>query len=281
MSRAVAVTYVWDGGDSTNNINAPLNWESDNAPMSDVANTDLLFGGTVRLSPNVDRNFGARSVIFNNNAGAFTIGGANLDVGSGGIVNNSFQMMTFTDSINFGGVPFSEINANNGKLTFTKTVFLPSDGLTVRAVRDVTFFGNLSGDSKVTKLGSGFLIWRPSVPTPFALVIEEGAVATNEDFGTDVFTSSATISINGSANLQLYESATLDGAQLTCVSTADLLMAIGKTLTLQNGARFTKAGAFSFYTGSHLLVANPGSVFSTDTFSLSSGNLTVRLGYGT
>src|SRR5262245_39651819 len=80
---ARAATDTWDGGGTDNNISTNNNWADNTAPASDLNNTDLIFAGNVRLAPNFSSTLGAHSVTFNNTAGAFTLGGQSLSIGSG------------------------------------------------------------------------------------------------------------------------------------------------------------------------------------------------------
>src|SRR5262249_31199884 len=98
-ARALAVNETWDGGGADNNFSTNNNWADNTAPASDLVNTDLFFQGTVRLAPNVSAAFSTNSVTFNSTVGAnaFTIGGVQLNVGAGGIVNNDADTNTFTN----------------------------------------------------------------------------------------------------------------------------------------------------------------------------------------
>src|SRR6185436_14851148 len=69
---ARAVTDTWDGGGGDNNLSTNNNWVDNSAPASDIANTDLIFGGGIRLTPAVSVAFSANSLVFNNTAGAFS-----------------------------------------------------------------------------------------------------------------------------------------------------------------------------------------------------------------
>src|SRR5438309_1617155 len=101
---AHATTFTWDGGGADNNLSTSANWNPDGAPGSDLVNTNLIFAGSVRLFPNVSAAFSTNSVTFNNTAGAFTIGGLQLNVGAGGIVNNDADTDKFTNLVSFSGV---------------------------------------------------------------------------------------------------------------------------------------------------------------------------------
>ena len=66
-----AVTDTWDGGGGNDNISTGANWLDSTAPGSDLVNTDLIFAGVLRLTPNFAAPFNADSVTFDNTAGAF------------------------------------------------------------------------------------------------------------------------------------------------------------------------------------------------------------------
>src|SRR5947208_2865434 len=99
---ARAATDTWDGGGADNNISTNNNWADNTAPASNLTNTDLIFAGTTRLAPNFSGVFSAHSVTFNNTAGAFTLGGQLLTIGSGGIVNNDADTQTFSNLVTVG-----------------------------------------------------------------------------------------------------------------------------------------------------------------------------------
>ena len=70
---ARAVTDTWDGGSSLFDfLNVDENWVDNSAPGSNLVNTDLIFAGSNRLTPNVTAAFSTRSITFDNTAGAFT-----------------------------------------------------------------------------------------------------------------------------------------------------------------------------------------------------------------
>src|SRR5687768_15448680 len=118
LPPARAVPDTWDGGGVNDLLTLDANWLDNSAPLSDLANTDLIFAGPVRLTPAVLAAFSARSITFNNTAGAFVIQGQPFDVGSFGIVNNDTQTMTFENRVRFSGVANATINAAAGGLNF-------------------------------------------------------------------------------------------------------------------------------------------------------------------
>ena len=250
------------------------NWLDDTAPASDLANTDLIFGAALRLNPALPFAFSAHSITFNNAAGAYGFLGAQLNVGNGGIVNNDTQTMTFTNLVSFSGAFISEIDAASGGLTFTNTVTLPPAAhLDVRGAEN-TSFANIAGGggSQLVKSGAGTMLWAPSIATAFNLFISGGMVRTPADGGTDVFNSTAIITVDGTSVFKMGESVTLNGAQLTRAAGADINLAAGKTLTVQNGADVDITGSYTNSTGTTITVTGAGSTFSTtSTLAISSG----------
>src|SRR5438105_14386620 len=132
-ARVLAATDTWDGGGADNNISTNNNWLDNTAPASDLVNTDIIFAGNVRLSPNASVPFSTNSIVFNNTAGAFNVVGNLLSVGAGGITNNDADTDTFANAVNFSGVANSTINAASGGLTYFNSVRLPSGQYTVVA----------------------------------------------------------------------------------------------------------------------------------------------------
>ena len=174
-TSAHSATFLWDGGDATlNNINAAANWNPNTAPTSDLVNTDLIFDGTVRTSPNVSVAFSADSVTFNNNAAAnpFTISGVPLTIGTTGIVNNDANLQTFTNQVVIGTAT-STFNAASGGLTFTNSVFVGTNALNLVGAGAYSFT-TFGGSGTVTKSGSGTMTWSPTGTQSLGLVIDAG-----------------------------------------------------------------------------------------------------------
>jgi fibronectin-binding autotransporter adhesin len=74
---------LWDGGGTTNNWGDALNWDNDVVPLFPV---QLTFGGTTRLTPNNDQTgITVQGITFDATAGAFTIGGNAITLGTAGV----------------------------------------------------------------------------------------------------------------------------------------------------------------------------------------------------
>ena len=155
-SPVSAAVVNWDGGGGNDNIGNAANWNPDGAPASDLVNTDLVFDGTVRLTPNFNAAFSANSITFASNAAAnaFTFGGSALTIGAGGIVNNDANTQTFGNNVGIGTAN-STFNAANGALTFNGTVALGANALAVNGTNATTFTGAITGTGTITKSGAG------------------------------------------------------------------------------------------------------------------------------
>src|SRR5262245_13669682 len=97
IQGAQAATFVWTGNGANNNWSTAANW-SGGVPANDGTATVILAGNN-RLTPNVDVNWEIASLIFSNNAGAFTLGGSGLIVRAGGITNSDGSTQTINNAI--------------------------------------------------------------------------------------------------------------------------------------------------------------------------------------
>src|SRR5207244_10500633 len=128
------------------------NWNPDGAPTSDLVNTSLLFGGTVRLTPNFSTVFSANSLSFINTAGAFTLGGATITIGTGGIANSDTQTQTINNNVTLGTAS-SSFQAIAGALTFNGTLALGANSLAVSGGQ-TTFASPITGTGTITNSGT-------------------------------------------------------------------------------------------------------------------------------
>ena len=277
-THAHAVTETWDGGGADNNFSTGLNWLDNSAPLSDLLNTDLIFAGVVRLTPNVSAALSTNSIVFNNTAGAFTLGGSGLTVGTGGITNNDADTQTFTNAISLGTAS-SSFNAASGALVFNGALGLGTSTLTVPGAANTTL-GVVNGTGTINKSGTG------------SLNIIGTATAIGADFNfdlgttnlmtgtTQVLSSTSTVAVNATSILNLNESLTLNGAQLTRAAGATLTLAAGKTLTVQSGGDAIITGGFTQATAATINVTGAGSNFLLSSASSLQGGSTVNVTAG-
>src|SRR2546430_16858705 len=86
FSRASAQT--WNGAGANDNWSTIANWIGSTPPANN-GTANVTFAGTTRLTPNVDVAYNINSLIFNNTAGSFTIGGTALTICAGGKGNKT------------------------------------------------------------------------------------------------------------------------------------------------------------------------------------------------
>ena len=274
---ARAVTDTWDGGGVNDLVTLNENWVDNTAPVSDIANTDLIFAGMTRLTPALVAPFSVRSITFNNTAGAFVTDGQPFLVGTGGIVNNDAQTMTLGNTfVRFSSVADATINAAVGGLTFPNTVTLPTNTLTVTGPAS-TSFGNISGSSALAKTGAGTMTWAPNLAVNLDLSIDGGTLTMAPDGTIDFFNRSSTIAVNGTSTFIINESLTLDGAQLTRSTEGAVNLAAGKTLTVQGGGDVAITGTYANTTASTITVTGAGSTLSTTSSLVLNGGSTLTV----
>ncbi|HZI30911.1 MAG TPA: autotransporter-associated beta strand repeat-containing protein, partial [Candidatus Binatia bacterium] len=125
---------VWNGAGPDSNFSSNLNWTNQTAPG--YVGDSLEFAGNTKLTPNMDNNYTATGLTFDNGAGSFTIGTANSStLGlTGGLTNNSANTQTLNVPLSLSGS--SIINAAAGNLAVG---------------------GAVSGSGGLTKLGNSTL----------------------------------------------------------------------------------------------------------------------------
>jgi hypothetical protein len=272
---AIAVTDTWDGnlpnagaGDSL--LSNALNWADDSAPLSDLVNTDLIFAGTTKLAPSFSAVFSTDSIIFNSTAGAFVLGGSTITIGATGIVNNDTQTQSINNQVTLGTAA-TTFSAASGGLSFG-TVALGTNTLKFAASTGTSTISAITGTGTVNKSGAGTLVLAPTTTVSADFAVNAGALTLLADGSADVFGPSASIAVNGTSTLNINENLTLDAAPLTRASGANIFIAAGKTLTLQNGADATLTGAFNHQTASTVTLTGNGTTLSaTATSTVSDG----------
>ena len=179
---------TWNGGGADNNVGNLLNWGG-TAPVS---NDDLVFSGTLRLTPNLVAALTIRSISFTNGAGAFTLGGAAYTIGSAGITNNSTNTQTISSALVLGSA--QTWTANTGALSVSGAI-TNAVGLTSTGSSNSTFSGVISGIGGLTKTGSGTLTLSGTGANTYtgATVVNEGTLQLNKTTGFNAFNGTLTI----------------------------------------------------------------------------------------
>lgn len=111
--RLAPATRVWDGNALSNNWSNPLNWDFNIAP---AAGDDLVFpAGAFNDSKVADNDFPAglniRSITFQ--GGGFTVRGNRINLGVGGITDNSGSSNVISLDFNMGAGPITVSQGGN------------------------------------------------------------------------------------------------------------------------------------------------------------------------
>lgn len=157
-----AIAQTWTGNGANNNFSTAANWSPVAMPAND-GTANLTFNGTNRLTPNVDAPWSIRSLTFGASAGAYSIGGQTLTIGSGGITARQqlnaavvaapvklATSQTWTDSSTLGGGlgAFGTVDLNGFNLNLTTS----GTGIGGRV-------GALIGTGNVTVTAGQYSLW--------------------------------------------------------------------------------------------------------------------------
>jgi autotransporter-associated beta strand protein len=116
-------TRTWTGGGTTNNWSDAANWD---AAITNL--DDLVFAGSVRLTPNNDTAADTpySSITFASGAGAFVISGNRITL-AGNVVNNATTLQTINTPISLSST--RTINTAAGGITLGGIISGPLQGL--------------------------------------------------------------------------------------------------------------------------------------------------------
>lgn len=189
MASADAATRTWTGGGGNNNIGTALNWGG-TAPL---ANDDLIFTGSLRLTPSLAATLTANSVAFASGAGAFTISGLALTLGTGGLTNNSTNTQTISAAIVLGAA--QSWTANTGALTVSGGITNAGFTLTSAGSSNSTLSGVIAGLGGLTKSGSGTLTISGASANTFTGLtsVNDGTLLLNKTAGLNAFAGGLTV----------------------------------------------------------------------------------------
>ena len=153
--RVGAAPFTWNGNGPDNAWSSAGNWSTQTAPPND-GTADLQFDGSLRLTPLTDTAYSVDSLTFNATAGAFVLGGGQITLGVGGIVQNSAATETINNTLVLGAAQTWNINAGALVLGSTAAVNNGGNGLTINAAggSGATFKGAISGTGGLTVAGS-------------------------------------------------------------------------------------------------------------------------------
>jgi hypothetical protein len=208
------------------------------APAND-GSADIVMAGSIGLSSVIDTAYSVNSLSFASSAGAFTLSGNTLTIGSGGITNNSNSAQTITASIS--------LNSGVTSFSFTNNASGTSGLLTIGAVT-----GNATtGKTQNLTITAANL----------------GGINLNGSIGDGIAGGQVSLTIVGPGTTTISASNFYSGS--TTVASGNLLVTGGLANTnviVQNGATLSGNGTVGNGGGATLTV-NTGGVLSPGTGS--------------
>ena len=257
--------FTWDGVGSDENWGDGANWVGGVAPGP---GSTLDFTGGNGLAPVMNNSYNIYTILFDNNAGAFTIGstGSSTLTLTGGVTNNSAHTQALNVPVLLGApVTF---NASSAGLSLEQPINNSTNQLTITdSGFDTTIDAAISGTGGLAYLGA----------------------ATNTLLGANTFTgnlsiSNGTLVIGGAGQLGggAYSGAISDNGMLACDSTARQILSgvISGTGALeQNGLGQLALFAINTFTGpatvesGTLLVSNEYAL-QNNTLACNGGDVT-------
>ena len=149
---------TWNGAGANDLWSNGNNWVGGVAPVN-VGTAAVAFGGSTRLTPDMDANWNILSLTFNSGAGAFTLGSTGsftLTIQTGGITNSSSSTETINNAITLGAV--QTWSAASGNLVFGGNVANGGFLLTIGGSSNTSASGIISRTGGLTKSGTGDLV---------------------------------------------------------------------------------------------------------------------------
>lgn len=239
-----AGAQTWDGEASTDRWTDKDNWDPDRTPAID-GTADVTFSGSVRLNPDLNKDWKVHSVTFDEEAGAFVLGGVRtLSVTDGGILNRDRDLQTF--SVRIRMTEDQTWDAAAGPLRLTETILNTGHDLTVTGAFDTAIDGSLRGGGGLTKSGAGTV-----------------TLSGDNTFSGDLVIDAGTLLLGGDDRINNSVDATLGGGTFATGGFDERL----KTLTLSASSvidlgdgdsvlEFAKSDAASWTDGTQLTIFN-------------------------
>ncbi len=157
---ALRAQFVWDGGHAAQDKwTLSQNWNPNGSVPTNDGTANVIFAGTIRLTPDSNGAWNLNSITFNSSAGAFTLGGGTLTLQGTAVTyaieNQSAETQTIAHPLVLGAA--QSWAASQGDLVFTGTINLATYALTLTGANDINASGVISGTGGLTKAGSGTL----------------------------------------------------------------------------------------------------------------------------
>ncbi len=275
MAAQAAAGTTWDGGGANDNWSTGANWNPDGVPPNTGLAT-IHFAGSTRLTPNADIPWSIKGLDFDNGAGAFTLSGVPLTVGSGGISNHDADVQAINNNITLAAA--QSLNAITGSLTLTGVINNGGFTPTVSGGNAVTLLGAVIGSGGLSKTEAGTLTLAGAVANQYSGLtsVSGGSLVLAKSAGTAAIAGTLTVGDGaGLATVRL-------GASDQIADTAAVLVSSQGRLDL-NGCNETintlEMIAGSVTTGAGTLTVNTDAwTYASSTTSTISGNLSLPSG---
>jgi fibronectin-binding autotransporter adhesin len=209
---AQSQTDTWNGAGANSNWSTVANWSLGSAPANS-SSSQVIFGGTTDLTPNMDANWSVNSITFKAGAGAFSLSSAGdegLTTYGGGITNNSSNTQSLLVQITTAAN--QTWTANTGALSFSNIVTFGSNILTIAGASNSTFNNQVVGSGSLVTSQSGTATFNGQVNNSSGTVSVTGT-------GPTVFngqvTSDGGFSTSGSGSVSVTNSLQLGSGNLT------------------------------------------------------------------
>jgi autotransporter-associated beta strand protein len=190
---------TWNGGGADNLWTNGANWGGV-APVNN-GTAAIAFGGSSRLTPDMNANWSILSLAFNSGAGAFTLGSTGsfvLTIQSGGITNNSTNTETINNDITLGAS--QTWTATSANLVLGGAINSGNQNLAIGGGNNTMIAGILGGNGTLTKNGSGTLTLSGANTYTNATTINAGVV--NVQNNTALGASNQNVTVANGAALQ-------------------------------------------------------------------------------
>ena len=190
-----------NGGGGDNLWTDGTNWGG-SAPVNN-GTAAVIFGGTTRLTPDMNASWNIASLTFNSSAGAFTLastGSFTLTIQGGGITNNSTNAETINNAITLGAA--QTWNATSGNLVFGGNINNGNQTLTIGGANNTSIGGIMSGNGGLTKNGAGTLTLTGANTYAAVTTINAGAVNIQNNTAFGAANQSVTVASGAAIQIQ-------------------------------------------------------------------------------
>jgi hypothetical protein len=273
----MADTYTWDGngGNSGSQLNwsTSNNWAPNGAPASGSGH-DLIFATSNKLNATADGgSWTLNSLTFNSTAGAFSLSGSGLNIGTGGIVNNSTSTQTIANQVTASAD--QSWNASAGSIIFNGYVGGNGKTIGLAGSNNITFNNQLNGAGTINLTGSGNRTFNDYVS---ASALNAGGTGTST-YNGQVQVSTVTVTdgtqlFNGSMNVSsLY----INGGTTTLTGSgnkniANTYVSGGTLIMAQTGGGDAINGNLTIYDGGTVVMTGDNQIPTWTSVTLNEGS---------